>query len=161
MDQPTPTPSEPILSWNAPSVPLHERSVRWYLIAITLLIAGVIYGIWSGAWSFSVVLILCAVVYVLVRNHVPPAHTITISREGILFDTQFTRFEDIAGFWFIETAHYNEIRFVLKDRKAREIAIHTDGIPLDTIRSSLNGFCSELSDKHEHLIDIFIRLCKL
>jgi hypothetical protein len=152
---------EILLGWKATTIPVHERSKRWYLIGGSLLLAGVVYGILSGAWSFSVVLVLCGAMYFLLRNHVPEPKTIAIAREGVLFDGTFTRYEDLAGFWIIETPGYHELHISPKIRRRGEIVIQTSDIPSNQIRATVGQFLEEVKEKKESLVDILIRICKL
>jgi hypothetical protein len=154
-------PPEILLSWNATSVPVHERSRRWYTIGGGVLLIGVLYGIFSGAWSFSVVLLLCGGMYALLHNHVPLRKAIGIARDGIFIDDVFTRYEDLAGFWMIETPDYNQLHLLYKSRRRGGIVVQTGTVPPSQIRATLGQFLEELTEKRESLVDIFIRLCKL
>jgi hypothetical protein len=165
MEPSSPLPSDPraevLLGWNATSIPTHNRGRRWYMIGGGILLAGIAYGILSGAWSFSVVLLLCGSMYFLLRNHVPDAKVIAIMREGVLFDETFTRYEDLAAFWVIETPGYNELHIAPKVRRRGEMVIQTGTMAPNQIRATLGQFLEEMKEKRESLIDIIIRICKL
>jgi hypothetical protein len=157
----TPAAPEVLLGWQATSIPVHERSNRWYAISGTILLLGIGYGILSGAWSFSIVLLLCGAMYFLLRNHVPQTKSILIAREGVILDGDFTRYEDLAQFWIIETPHYHELHIASRSRRRGEIVIQTGETAPAVIRATLGQFLEEAKEKRESLIDILIRLCKL
>lgn len=169
MDQQTPLPApdppsatpQPLIGWQATSIPVHERSKRWYIIGGTMLLLGIAYGIFSGAWSFSIVLLLCGAMYFLLRNHVPQTKTIVIAREGVLLDNDFTRYEDLTRFWIIDTPQYHELHIARRNKRNGEMIIQTGEIEPAAIRATLGQFLEEAKEKKESLIDIFIRICKL
>ena len=55
---------EVLLQWQAPTIVRHERSKRWYIVAGVFAAVCIAYALWSGAWSFA--LVIAAIVKVLV-----------------------------------------------------------------------------------------------
>jgi hypothetical protein len=165
MDTPS-VPSPPsaptiLLGWQATTVPVHQRTKRWYVTAGSLLLAGIAYGIITGAWSFSVVLVLCGALYFLLRNHVPDAKIIAFTPDGVLFDQQSLAYADIDGFWIIETPAYNQLHIRPKNRRKPDVVMQCGDTPTASVRSVLGQYCQEMKDKKETLVDILIRICKL
>ncbi len=150
-----------LATWQAPVLPTHDRSHRWYVIGGVVVLTGAVYGIVSGSWPFTIVILLCGAMYYLMRDHVPPLKTITLSDRGVLLEQSFTRWEDIAGFWFLETPHYTEVHFVPKVKRRSDILIQTNGQDLTALRLLISPYSSELKDKQEGLLDAFIRTAKL
>lgn len=165
MQENTPPPSgespDILLSWNAQTHPDHKRSDRWYLIGGILVLLGAAYGILTHSWSLSIVILLCGAIYYLLKGHTPEAKTITLTRQGVLFEGAFTRWEDLKSFWLIATPHYTELHMTPRSRTQRMIRIQTGDIPTPDIRLVLSHFLQEESDKQENFIDTFIRICKL
>lgn len=161
---PIPTPEEtqkePIVAWQAPSSAHHIRSDRWYTVGGIVVVLMAVYGIVTGAWTFSVVIMLCGAMYVLLRNHVPPLRSIEIYEHGVRYEDAFMRWEDITGFWFIHAHDFTELHLEKKTDN-REIVIHVRGIELESLRTLLSHFTPELTEKKERLLDVFTRLCKL
>ena len=152
---------QPLLSWSAPNRPMHQRSQRWYALAGGAVVLGAAYGILSGSWTLTIVLLLCAGIYVLARGHEPPQHTIACWQNGIVYDGAFTRWEDLQGFWFVYAAEYAALHLTYKQKNREEAVIHTTSQDAEMLRQFLSNFTTELTDRKENAIDIIIRICKL
>lgn len=156
-DQPEPA----ALSWSAATVHDHERSTRWYVVGACAVLACAVYGVLSGSWTFSVVILLFAFLYFLLRNHPAPIRTFRITEKGVQFENIFTPFSDLREFWIIVTPLGGELHITKKKGLNREIVIHTGALPLDQIRSTLGQALPERADRKERLVDKIIRICKL
>ena len=157
----TPQTSLPVLRWSAPIRPNHERSKRWYVIAGSIAIGVSAYGIVTGAWTLSVVAVLCIAIYVLLRDHRHPDRTITLTDSGVTIAQKYLSWQDIRGYWLLFTPDYVELRFTPKDEKRADLKIQTGNLPIAELKDVLNRFVPELEDKHEHVLDFIIRICKL
>jgi hypothetical protein len=172
MDQPLTVPVEdaaasgqtpntrPLLEWKAPSSAHHIRSERWYAIGGAAVIAMAAYGIITGAWTFTVVILLCGAMYMLLRGHAPPLKSIAMWEHGFLYERTFIRWEDIAGFWFIHAPDFSELH-LQKKTDDQTIMIHVRDVDFGELRAFLSHFAPEITDKKERLLDIIIRICKL
>jgi len=151
--------AEPILEWEAPSIPHHERSPRWYAVAgITVLVMAA-YAIVTGSWTFAVVVLLSAGMYFLLRREKPASKAISILPQGVNLDGRFYAWGDLESFWLIPTPGYTELHIAQKSRSV--LIVQTGAVPTDVVRAALSQFIREDSDRHESLLDIFIRICKL
>lgn len=150
-----------LASWKAPVLPNHERTTRWYTVGGVMVLIGVVYGIITGSWPLAIVILLCGAMYYLMRDHVPPEKTITLTSGGVLLEQAFTRWEDLAGFWILETPGYNEIHFVPKAKRASDILIQTGAQDLTQLRMLIAPYISELKDKKESFLDALARTAKL
>lgn len=143
-------------------MPQHERSRRWYLIGGITVLAAVLLGLFTANWIFSFVCLLIALLYYLQRNAPPVIKTIELTEKGVTFDGAFTRWDDCRDFWILTLPDYSELHM---DRKkgglTREIVIHTEDVPTDSIRQTLTQFLPERSQQRERIVDMIIRLCKL
>lgn len=152
--------SKPALSWTALARPAVERSRRWYVGAAIVVCAIVAYALLTGAWTLAIVTVIAGAMYPLIHGHRPPSATIELHDSGILYNNDFIRWDQLAGFWFLETPAYTELRFVPKS-KGRSLAIQTDSLDPANLRMILGQRLPELKNKRESLIDTFIRICKL
>lgn len=160
--QPSALPSsEPLLTWQATTHVVHERGMKWYIAAGIVLLAGIAYGLYSGAWSLIVVLVLCGLMYGMLHNHVPALKTIVISEEGVKLDDKFERWDQFKGFWIIETPINSELHIAPKNRKQDEIIMQLNGVQPELVKQVLGPLTEEIREKKETLIDKFIRICKL
>ena len=164
MDQsPTTSVSDPsatLLEWSAPVRTAPVRSNQWYFAGGVLVLVGTVYGIFTGSWTFSVVCMLCGGIYVLLRDHLPPVKTITITRYGINFDGTFNGYGDMKSFWIIQTPLATELHIARKVR-GPDIVIQTGQTDPTELRRTLSQYVREESDKQETFLDAIIRICKL
>lgn len=147
--------------WTALSSPHHERSKRWYTIAGT--VAGLIalYGIVTGGWTLSVLILLIAGAYYMIRNAKSVMHRIRLEQEGFLFDDVYTAWRDCAEFWIVKTPLWNELHILRQKGSPKEVIIQTPGIDTHEIVASLSRVLKFNADRTERLLDLFIRICKL
>ena len=151
----------PLMTWEAPSLPIYERGRLWYIIGGIVVLATAGYGILTGNWTLSIVSIMCGVMYFLIRNHTLPPVTLNIFENGINYDGTFYSWKDLTGFWFLETPTYIELRFSPVKWHKEDYIIQTGAQSVDSIRMVLGQYLTELTDKKETLLDIFSRLAKL
>ena len=152
--------SKAVLEWTALARPTVERSKRWYVVAAVIVCVVVAYALFTGAWTLAIVTVIAGAMYPLVHGHQPPSATIQLHDSGILYNNDFVRWDQLAGFWFLETPSYTELRFVPKAGNKR-LVIQTGTLDPARLRMILGQRLPELKHKHESLIDTFIRICKL
>jgi hypothetical protein len=156
------TPAQaPLLSWSAPVMPEHEKSHQWYLAAATVAVASAAYGIVIGAWTFSLVVILMAGVYYLLRHTPPPVKHIRLHAHGFELDAAYTPWTGCKDFWLIALSGYTELHITKKQGWDREVVIQTDNIDPNAIRKTIAEFLPERPNQKERLLDSFIRFTKL
>ncbi len=160
-ETPADTQQKVLGSWQAPVLPRHERSARWYAIGGAVVVIAAAYGIFIESWPFAIVALLCGAMYYLMRDHVPPLKTITLLEGGVLLEQAFTRWEELKGFWILETPGYTELHFVHTQKRTSDIVIQTSGQNLSDLRVLIGTYIPELTDKKEGLLDTFIRIIKL
>ena len=152
----------PILSWNAPSHPKHNRTVQWYTVFFIIILGFAGYGAYTGNWTFAILMLLCGLIYPLLHDHTPPEKRIDIYPQGFLFADALTRWDDCTGFWLVPTKTYTELHVeYLEGKKQKEVKIQTGNIDTASLRLRLAEFIPELSNRGERLLDMIIRICKL
>lgn len=149
-----------LLEWRAPSRINPERSPRWYLIGGIAVLCIAAYGIVSGAWTVSIVAVLCGAIYVLLRDHVPVLRSISITEQGITFEGVFYGYNDLRSFWMLRTEVATVLHITQKKRGA-DIVILTGLTDPQNVKLVLSRYLTEESDRKENLLDTFIRICKL
>lgn len=152
--------SKPVLAWTAPSRPSVERTKHWYVTAGVIVFIVVAYAIFTSAWTLAIVSVLAGGMYALIHDHTHPTSSIELHESGVLLDNEFVRWDQLAGFWFVHTPRYVELRFVPK-RGAKRMVIQTGALDPAQLRMILGQRVPEFTNKRESLIDIFIRICKL
>ena len=157
---PTPNPTPPLLSWRAPDIHHHKRSPRWYAIGGACVLLGATYGILTGAWTLSVVVILIGGMYFLIRNASPELKHIEITEQGVIFDNVFTNWNDCISFWIIQNPDFTELH-IHRENKEKDIVIQTGNVDPLLIRQTLSNFLQEESDRAEGTLDTITRMLKL
>jgi hypothetical protein len=150
-----------LLDWDAPTLPRHRRTRRWYVTGLLLMIAAVVYGVIIGAWTMVVLAVLIGVMYYLVRGAEPPLKHMSLTTHGVFFDGAFTRWEDCTGFWIVQNKTYTKLYIGRRNRRQGDIAIMVEGVEPTDVRWTLAKFLSEQTDRGESVLDIIVRVCKL
>lgn len=150
-----------LMNWQAPVHPTFDRGKQWYVVGGGIVIACALYGIFTGAWSFVIVILLCAAMYVLVRGHQFPTEKAVISNKGVDIAGSFMRWDDVEGFWLMKTPTYTELHVTPRNTRQRELVIQTGDLQIETVRRTMAEHTTELTEKSERLLDAFIRICKL
>lgn len=149
-----------LLRWNAPLRAIPQRSQRWYLASGVIVVGAAAYGIIAADWSFAIVALLCGAIYVLLHGHVPELREIAITGQGVFFDSRFYSYNDLKGFWLMQTPDALELHLTRK-RRGSDLVILTGNTDPLFIRSTLGKYLPEESDRQERLLDTIIRICKL
>lgn len=158
--QTPPEQDEILLQWQAPATPEHERSKRWYVIGGSILLIVAIYSLFAGSWPLSIVCVLIGVVYYLLRDHTPHTQQVRIIEQGVFVDERFVRWEDLAGFWVMESGHYNMLHLLKKGTRA-DIAVQTGSADITTMRTIIAQFIPEETEKKENFFDTLTRVLEL
>lgn len=165
METQTPNTQEPHspkvhLEWTALMHPEHERTHTWYIGAGICAGILMIYALFTGAWSFALIIALVAGAYVFVRKTPSAMGSIRLDEEGCTWNGKLMLWGSLKDFWVVRLPNYHELH-ITKKRSVGEIVIHTGDIPTPEIRSVLSQYLTERADQGERLIDRIIRLCKL
>lgn len=162
METNTQTTTEPIIAWDAQSHMHYERSPQWYSKAGILAVALTAYAIITGAWTFAIVILLCAAFAFLMRNERPKPKHIAIAMGGIKLEREFFAWQYVLGFWIILTPKYHELHFEVQAPRIRQLQILLPpGLDPADLRDLLQNFALELRDRKEPILDMIIRLCKI
>ena len=150
-----------LLEWQAPSRTTHERSHRWYVGASIVTMGFIVYGILTGAWTFSITIAILAGLFFLIRNEKHPVHSVRISEIGIDFDGVLHGWNEFKDFWMLASPDHCELHIEnTRSHKADLIVFTGDMNPL-VIRDTLLHFLPQNPNKREKLLDAIIRFCKL
>ena len=150
-----------ILEWEAQIRPDHERSDRWYMVGGAFCAVMVAYGIFSGAWSTSLVFAFIPALYYLVRNQAHARHTIRITELGVEFDARLSVWGELHEFWILAGPGYHELHISLAKKSRAEIVIQTGGQDPYQIRDVLSQYLPQVADRRERILDAIIRFCKI
>jgi hypothetical protein len=157
----TQTPLHPVLTWSAASGHDHERTLHWYIGGGVLVLAIAVYAILTSDYTLALVTLLLGGVYFLVRNHRLPLRTIQITERGVSYEGEFTPWSDCQEFWILQTPLANELHVLKRCGVNREIALQTNGVEVEPLRTLLSQFLPENRSRKERWVDKIIRFSKL
>ncbi len=160
LDTQTTTTEQPILRWSALTHPDHVRTKFWYAGALTVLALLLAYSIFTRAWTFTLVLVLLAVIYGIYHRKNPPL-TIGIFENGIQWKRERIRWSEMNGFWMLQGPGYVELHLDIKNPWRNNIIIQTGDIDPHQIFEILSQYLKHFPEKQERLFDTIIRICKL
>ncbi len=150
-----------LLEWKAPSRLTHERGHRWYVGASIAVLGMIVYGVLTGAWSFSVTIAILAGLFYLVRNEQHPIHSIRLTELGIEFDGVMHAWNEWKDFWILSSPDHCELHVEHKKSLRPDLIIHTGDVNPLTIRDTMLHFLPQNPHKREKILDLIIRICKL
>ena len=158
----TQLPSEqPLLSWRAPSKPLHERTRAWYIAAGTIVLGFTIYSLVTKAWTFTLVIMLGTALYWHLHREEPSMNEITLWNQGFLFGKEFVPWDFCTGFWIWKSSTYTELHIESKKQSQPEIVIQTGPVSPANIRAVVGAHIPEHPDRSEHILDTISKICKI
>ncbi len=141
-------------------MPLHERGKAWYIVAAVVLVAILAYSIATKAWTFTLVSILTSAVYFATHRKAPEEKEMKLYKTGYDFDGKFVPWTSCKGFWFLQHKGYTDLHIDRSDRR-NGVHIQIGTLSQMKIREVLKGNVPELTDQHESILDIIIRICKI
>lgn len=149
--------------WTIQEYDQHERGIWWYMFMIVLGLALVFYGIVSGNFLFSLIIILFAIIMFLQAHQTPPQVPFQITELGVVIGRRFYPYSELKEFYLI----YNppEIKTLFIDTNSplkpmlRIPLLDTN--PVD-LRHTLREYLPEDTEKEaEPLSDTFARRWKI
>lgn len=153
---------EEIFAWVAPQYIKHEKNVYWYLFAGLLAIILAIWGLFSDAWTFSLVIIVFCAVYYLHHFEHPHDVNIVISEMGIKVGKKVIPFRNIRAFWlYYLPGHVEVLNLLTTDSLFPEISIQLNGQDPVPVRNYLLKQIPEWEGKEESLLEAVLRLLKI
>ena len=150
-----------LISWTGTQRPKHERSPLWYIIAGSITAILLAYSIWTGAWTFTIVIVLTTGVYLAMHRIQPEEISVTVAEHGLLYGNTFIPWLDLSAYWILQAHNHSEIHFEWRKPKKKELCISTGNADILTLRQTLHSFLAERHDKNERLLDTISRVCKL
>ena len=83
-------------SWEVPEYHQHERGTWWYIIAITLAGAAILYALYSRNFLFAFLIIILSLIIFLHHTREPLNLRIAVTELGILINNKFLFFTIIS-----------------------------------------------------------------
>ncbi len=142
------TPLGDILAeWRITEYSQHERNHAWYIIMGFLGFLFVLYGIFSGNFLFSLIIILAGIILFLQSKQTPLVVTVAICTNGFIIGNRLYPFSELEKFYIIyrpeedlKTLFFDTkspfrpmLRIPLEDQNPIEIREHLKGFLVEDV----------------------------
>jgi len=151
------------IEWPVPEYRQHERSRRWYIIALATFALLMLYSFFTANFLFALILIIAGIIIVLQDKHQPPSIDFAITEDGIALGRDFYDYSKLQSFWiFYEPDEAKTLFFEFKNKIRPRLGVPLfDKNPLH-VRSELLKFLTEdVSRENEPVSEQLSRLLKL
>ncbi|MBD3311632.1 MAG: hypothetical protein GF349_04015 [Candidatus Magasanikbacteria bacterium] len=150
-------------NWKIEEFEKFNRSRRWYIFMIILGLALVLYGVFSGNFLFSLIIILFSIIIFLQSHQEPTEVPFGISELGIMIGNRFYEYNELEKFYIIYDPPETKSLFIDTKSTTRPLLRIPlkDNDPLK-VRSTLKQYLEEDIEKEEEpYSDKFARVWKL
>jgi hypothetical protein len=159
-------PGNPVFAWRAfDHQPIH-RGWIWYVLFCGVLFGGAAWAVFSDpqwGWLMALTFFITAAVYFWSHRNGNELHDTTVFENVILIgEKKYISKEKISGFWFVHEIGVEILKIELRGRNKRTISLQMGNLEPDFFREHLTTFgIEELEDRHEDVLDKWIRIFKL
>ena len=153
-----------VFEWGVREYEQYERSRQWYLVAATLGIGLIVYGLFSANYLFALVIILFGIVLYLHEMQEPIEVYFAITETGIVLGKKYYKYGELEGFWMIyNPPEIKNLYFRLKNVVKFRVKIPlSDLYDPNDIKGYLRLFLAEETEHDEEpLSDRLARLLKI
>ncbi|MFH0873408.1 MAG: hypothetical protein V1846_01045 [Candidatus Komeilibacteria bacterium] len=152
-----------LAEWDYPEYIQFERGWRWYVIAIVITVALLVYSFFTDNQLFMIIILLAAIIFTLANMRQPERIKFYITDKGVVIRDKFLNYRDIKNFWMIyQPPSVKNLFIEPKSFIIPRLAIHLEDQNPVEIRNMLLQYLQEDLDKEdEPQSDFFGRLLKL
>lgn len=153
-----------IFTWEAHDYHPHERGWIWLIVFCLVLFGSAIWALWNRDWIMAFTFFFMGGLYFFAHRNGHETHHINIYDKYLQVDKRFYPWKDFSGYWFVyeERQQVAVINFQLNKKTDQRISLqmgHLNPVELREILDLIN--ISELEDKQEGLVDLWVRALKL
>jgi len=136
--------------WTIQQYDRHDRGTPWYIIMIGLGLLLVLYGVFTGNFLFSLIVILFGIIIFLQSHQEAPQTPFHITDLGVVVGGKFYEYSEFEGFYIIyKLPHTKTLFFDTKSILQPALRIPLlDNNPIE-IKHSLREFLTEDTEKEE------------
>ena len=154
---------EKILSWHAPEYLKFKKTYKWYVVAGSIMLTIIIYGILAQDILLTIVFLVFSGVYFLISRENPQIVDYEMTNLGILSGKNFYPYSQIESFSIIHNVpHLKILKIFVKKKAVKETSVILGNVSAADIREILlNKKIEELTDVPESLLSILSRVLRL
>ncbi|MFA5069854.1 MAG: hypothetical protein WC528_01085 [Patescibacteria group bacterium] len=90
-----------LAAWIFPEFIVHKRGKAWYLTALILTAAVLIWSIFAKNYLFILIIVIIGIIFILQNRQSPPLIECRIKEDGIELSRNFYPFHDLKKFYII------------------------------------------------------------
>ncbi len=136
--------------WTIKEYEDHTRDKRWYIVMSLVASVLILFGLFSGNFLFSLIIILFGIILYLQSHQRAPDVLISITDLGVLIGSRFYPYGELEGFYIIyEPPHVKSLFLETKSWFRPRIQIGLVDMNPIAVRDSLLGFLDEDLDKED------------
>jgi len=155
------SPTEILLSWEAPEFEHHIRDIKWYLLALVTILALLGYSIYSNDWFFIIILVLVILGASVYLKSAPKIRRYAITRLGIFIDKNFFSYDELHSFWIIFNDKVKVLNILSNKKYIPPFTIILKNQDPNTIKKILKNFIHQEERMAENFFEKVTRLLKL
>jgi hypothetical protein len=144
-------------SWRAPEYEKEIRGNGWFISLAVLAAVMLGYSIFAQSWTFTVLIVLFVVVYVMAHRREPKEVTIDISEIGVQFGKKTFPFENLKTFWVSRFEHNVTINTKSKLVPQFTISLRDIEHEGEEIRQFLGQHITEVEEPEPSILDNIYR----
>ncbi len=89
---------EEIIGWAVPEFEKHDRSRAWYIVAVLMVLAMMVFALAANNFLFAVIIVLASLIIILHTGREPEMINFSITDEGIQIGRHFYDYDEIKNF---------------------------------------------------------------
>ena len=159
-------PGEPVFAWRAFDHQPTHRGWLWYVLFCGILFGGAVWSVLSDpkwGWLMALTFFITAAVYFWSHRNGNELHDTTVYEKAIFIgEKKYIFKEKISGFWFVYEAGVEILKIELQGKNKSTLSLQMGNLEPDFFREHFGTFgIEELEDRHEDILDKWIRVFKL
>lgn len=155
---------ENIINWKIPEYDRPKRSKRWYIIAIIIILAILIYSIITANYLFTIIMFMGSFMLFYYDGKEASMIDFILEEEGTVIGSRFYDYDEIKNFSIVYKPKENikNIYFTFSSNLRNRITIPLiDQDPLTIRRYLLQYLDEDLDRNHEPVSESIARMLKL
>ena len=152
-----------LIDWEFPEFVKHERTKKWYIVAIIILGLCLIYAVWTKNILFAIILVLAVFISILQQFQKPHIVHAAISEDGIIVGNKLYSLDELKSFWVIYNPPLAKLLYLdFKNSFKKSLSIPLDDVDPVKVREILSQYLEEdLEREEEELGDRFAKVLKM
>ncbi|MBI2453916.1 hypothetical protein HYV58_01925, partial [Candidatus Peregrinibacteria bacterium] len=125
--------------WRAPQYLHHEKTALWFAVFGAVIFSFVLYGLKTGAWTFSVAVVVFAGTYYLYERHRPEPVDIKLSKHSLMVGKKRYPYSHLKNFWIVDEPPFPKKLYLrAASRLAPDFYIPLGNADSDAVREVLS-----------------------